>query len=113
MRARTVSRIAGAASIAVVAFSCSDSGIQQGGVSDECLRLAVYNATDDRCAIQFANQEIMRRKGALTYGKFSATFEKDARVWTVTAAVEPMVPGGQVTILVGRDGEIRDFMPRR
>ncbi len=107
---RTVSRMVSAASIAVGALSCSDPGTQHTRLKDECTRLAVYNATDERCAIEIAKDAIVRREGGLTYSKFSASYDKDAQAWTVMAAVEPAVPGGPVFILIGRDGKIRDFM---
>jgi hypothetical protein len=113
MRVMSVLKIVSATSIAVVAISCSDSGIQQGRLKDECLRLAVYNATDERCAIEVAKEEIVRRQGGVAYGKFSASYDTGAQAWSVMAAVEPMVPGGHVSILVGRDGKVRDFVEGR
>ena len=113
MSARTVLKIVSAASIAVAAASCSDPGTRHTRLKDECSRLAVYNATDDRCAIEIAKEEIVRREGGLTYSKFSAAYDKDVQTWTVVAAVEPAVPEGQVSILIGRDGKIRGFTPGR
>jgi hypothetical protein len=113
MRVMSVLKIVSATSIAIVAMACSDPRTQQARLKDECARLAVYNATDDRCAIEFAKEEIVRRQGSLVYSKFSANFDTGAQAWTVMAAVEPMVPGGHVSILVGRDGKVRDFMVGR
>ena len=113
MRVMSVLKIVSATSIAVVAIACSDPGTQQARLKDECLRLAVYNATDDRCAIEIAKEEIVRREGSLAYSEFSATYDTGAQAWSVMAAVEPMTAGGNVSVLVGRDGKIRNFTPGR
>lgn len=78
-------------------------------VATDCKSLAANKNLNDRCAIEAAKEEIVKRQGTMRYSRFSASFNDAEKVWVVMAIYEPETPGGHVYVVVRKDGSIADY----
>jgi hypothetical protein len=91
------------------ASGCTQERVEISATEAECAKLATQSKVDERCAIELAKAEIVRRQGKLDYSKFAADFDAEQGAWAITAVVEPLVPGGHVFVSIARNGEVRDY----
>jgi hypothetical protein len=109
MSSRVLVRFLLASALLAGTCSCAQEKVDRTSTSAECSTLAAKAKIDERCAIEMAKAEILRRQGRQDYSRFMANYDSDRGTWLVTAFVEPLVPGGHLFVSIARNGDVSDY----